>query len=74
MAVTITKGQTFSTRENITNTKLHNLVDLATWEITSEAVGDLVYYNGTDWVRIAAGTEGQVLTMNASGAPAWATP
>jgi len=27
---TITKGQTFGTAEQITNTKLHNLVDLAT--------------------------------------------
>lgn len=70
---TITKGQTFSTRENITNTKLHNLVDLATWEITSEAVGDICYYNGTGWVRLAAGTTGQVLTM-AGGVPTWATP
>jgi hypothetical protein len=30
MAATITKGQTFSATETITNTKLHNLVDLAT--------------------------------------------
>lgn len=69
----ISRGQTFSTRENITNVKLHNLVDLAEWDITSQAVGDLAYFDGTDWVRLAAGTEGQVLTM-ASGAPSWATP
>lgn len=30
MAASITKGQTFSSTETITNTKLHNLVDLAT--------------------------------------------
>ncbi len=30
MAATITKGQTFGSTEQITSTKLHNLVDLAT--------------------------------------------
>jgi len=31
----ITKGQTFGTTEQITNTKLHNLVDLATVDMTT---------------------------------------
>lgn len=39
--------------------------------ITSAATGDLLYYNGTAWVRLPAGTIGQVLTMGAS-IPAWA--
>jgi hypothetical protein len=71
---TISKGQTFTERESITNTKLHNLVDLANWEITDQAIGDICYFDGTNWVRLAAGTAGQVLTMNASAAPSWATP
>ncbi len=32
--------------------------------------GDMLYYNGT-WTSIPKGTTGQVLTMNASGAPEW---
>lgn len=36
---TVTKGQIFGSTEQITNTKLHNLVDLAT--VTSIAVSDL---------------------------------
>lgn len=32
--------------------------------------GDLIYYNGTDNVRLAVGTTGQVLTVS-GGAPAW---
>lgn len=36
---TVTKGQSFGATEQITNTKLHNLVDLAT--VTSIAVSDL---------------------------------
>jgi len=35
------------------------------------AVGDLMYHNGTDWVRLPVGTTGQRLTV-AAGLPAWA--
>lgn len=69
----ISRGQTFQNRETITNTKLHNLIDLAGWDITNQATGDLAYFDGTDWVRIPKGTAGQVLTM-VDGVPAWATP
>lgn len=73
MAAIITKGQVFTVRDYVTNTKLHNLVDLATWSITSQATGDLAYYNGTAWVRLPKGTDGDILTM-VSGVPAWVTP
>ena len=34
--------------------------------------GDVVYYNGTDWTRLAAGTSGQFLKTNGSGGnPVW---
>jgi len=36
--------------------------------------GDIMYYNGTDWVRLPAGTSGQVLQTNGAGAnPSWET-
>jgi len=36
------------------------------------AQGDVVYYNGTDWTRLAAGTSGQFLKTNGSGGnPVW---
>jgi len=39
----------------------------------SDAAGDTLYYNGTDYVRLPKGTAGQVLTMNAgASAPEWA--
>lgn len=42
---------------------------------SSPAQGDVIYYNGTSWVRLAAGTSGQFLKTNGAGAnPAWATP
>ena len=38
----------------------------------SDAAGDVLYYNGTDYVRLAKGTATQVLAMNAGAtAPEW---
>jgi hypothetical protein len=41
--------------------------------ISGLAQGDILYYNGTAWVRLGAGTSGQVLQTNgASANPSWA--
>ena len=38
----------------------------------SDAAGDIMYYNGTDYVRLGIGSDGQVLTVNdAANAPQW---
>jgi hypothetical protein len=43
--------------------------------ITSEAQGDILYRNATNWVRLAAGTGGDFLQTQGAGAnPIWATP
>ena len=40
----------------------------------SDAQGDIMYYNGTDYVRLAKGTASQQLRMNSGAtAPEWAT-
>ena len=37
--------------------------------------GDIQYHNGTNWIRLAKGIAGQVLTMNAGAtAPEWQAP
>src|SRR3989338_4456783 len=42
--------------------------------LASEVAGDIMYSNGTDWVRLAKGTALQVLRTNAGAtAPEWAT-
>lgn len=42
--------------------------------IASQAQGDVLYYNGTNWTRLPIGTASQVLRVNASAtAPEWAT-
>ncbi|MCF6294139.1 MAG: hypothetical protein L3J25_00445 [Flavobacteriaceae bacterium] len=41
---------------------------------TGGVAGDIIYNNGTDWVRLPKGTAGQVLAMNTAGtAPVWKT-
>ena len=48
-----------------------NTVDGGNLAMGSDAAGDILYYNGTDYIRLAKGTDGQVLTL-ASGVPTWA--
>lgn len=44
-------------------------------DTTVPVAGDIQYHNGTNWIRLAKGTAGQVLTMNAGAtAPEWQTP
>ena len=46
-----------------------------TIDLTTQASGDVAYFDGTDWVRLAKGAPGDVLTMNESvTAPEWAEP
>ena len=40
-------------------------------ELGSDATGDVMYYDGTNYVRLPKGTDGEVLTL-ASGVPSWA--
>ena len=43
-------------------------------EMGFDEPGDTLYYNGTDYVRLAKGTAGQVLSMNTGAtAPEWST-
>lgn len=49
------------------------VVDGAELTITSQTTGDLLYFNGTSWVRLGIGATGYVLTSNGPGlAPYWA--
>lgn len=50
-----------------------NTVTGAKIAMGSDAQGDILYYNGTDYARLAAGTSGQFLKTNGTGAnPSWA--
>ena len=53
-----------------------NLLDFTPMELPADTVaGDVFYHDGTNVVRLAKGTAGQVLTMNTGAtAPEWATP
>jgi len=41
--------------------------------IASQARGDILYFNGTNWIRLAKGTATYVLTMGAND-PGWSAP
>lgn len=54
------------------NDHTHAVVDLA---IAGQVQGDTIFYNGANWLRLAAATAGQFLkTLGAGANPAWATP
>ena len=49
-----------------------NSIDGTKIAMSSDAQGDFLYYNGTDYVRLAAGTSGQaLLTGGSGGTPSW---
>lgn len=41
--------------------------------ITGENDGSLLYFNGTNWVQLSAGTNNQYLKINGVGLPEWST-
>lgn len=50
----------------------HAVVDLA---MSGQTQGDIIYFNGTNWVRLAAGTNEAVLQTQGAGAdPRWVLP
>jgi hypothetical protein len=53
----------------------NNSVTGAKIALGSDAAGDIMYNNGTDWVRLPKGSADQVLTMNDAGTtPNWEAP
>ena len=49
-----------------------NAITGAKIALGSDAAGDIMYYNGTDYIRLGIGSDGQVLTVNdAANAPQW---
>ena len=67
--ITVSKIQKETSSTNIDVPSTGQFIDLA-----SAAQGDVLYYNGTSYVRLGAGTAGQVLTSGGAGAnPSWTT-
>jgi len=70
--ITGTLGATVIASGVVTNAAIAgNAVDGTKISLNSEALGDMMYYDGTDWVRLAAGTSGQLLKANGAAAPTW---
>lgn len=57
---------------DLTLTSAAALSELTDVNLTGVAQGDILYRNGTQWVNLAAGSSGQVLTTSGPGAnPSW---
>ncbi|HSA08091.1 MAG TPA: hypothetical protein P5099_01870 [Candidatus Moranbacteria bacterium] len=73
--ITLSGDVTGSGTTSIATTIANNSVDGTDIALGSDAQGDVMYYNGTDWARLAAGTSGQFLATNGAGAnPSWGVP
>lgn len=48
-------------------------IQLGQVTVAGQATGDVTYFDGSNWVRLAAGTSGQMLQTRASAAPGWVT-
>ena len=60
-------------QDNLITTVSDNSITGAKIALGSDAQGDIMYYNGTDYVRHAPGTSGQFLkTQGAAANPTWA--
>ena len=61
--------------DSVTTAKIQdNAVTGAKIAMTSDSAGDVLYYNGTDYTRLAVGAAGKVLKVNSGAtAPEWAT-
>jgi hypothetical protein len=67
-----TAGQLLSINSGGNLEFVTDIVDGTKIVLGSDAIGDMMFYNGTGWVRLEKGTAGQILKMNASGtAPEW---
>lgn len=65
-------GDVTTSAGSVATTIQPNAVQGTDISLASEANGSIMYHNGTDWVVLLAGTNGQVLKL-ASGIPSWGT-
>ena len=74
------RSVTTGTPTDLSMTTLKSMLDYQLGEmddvsIPTVAQGDILYYNGSNWVRLPAGTSGNVLQTNGTGAnPSWVAP
>ncbi len=78
LTIDVAAGAIDATRlasDAVTNAKIaNNAIDGTKIALGSDTAGDMMYYNGTDWVRLALGTAGQTLQTNGGAtAPTWVT-
>ena len=74
MALTQIKGSNIEDGTVVAADVADNAVTGAKIAMGSDAAGDILYYNGTDYIRLAKGTASQHLAINSGAtAPEWVT-
>ena len=70
--ITLTGPVTGSGTGSFATTIANNVITGANIALGADAQGDVMYYNGTDWARLGAGTSGQFLkTLGVGFNPVW---
>ncbi|MBU1320713.1 MAG: hypothetical protein KKH67_16175, partial [candidate division Zixibacteria bacterium] len=69
--ITLTGDVTGGGTGSFATTISDNSVDGTDIALGSDATGDMMYYNGTDWARLPAGTSGYVLKSQGAAIPVW---
>ncbi len=74
-AAAVAVGTTNAEGTNTSYARSDHTHEVTGLKIASEAQGDVLYRNASGWVRLPAGTSGQHLRTNGTGAnPSWETP
>ncbi|MFA5800838.1 MAG: hypothetical protein WC840_07890, partial [Candidatus Peribacteraceae bacterium] len=72
--VTLDAAQTLVNKTISGASNMLTNLGVANFTIASQAQGDVIYYNGSNWTRLPAGSSGQVLqTQGGSANPQWAS-
>lgn len=75
VATAVSIGATNSAGTSTSLSRADHTHAVTNLSISGQTLGDVIYFNGTVWVRLAGGTDGNVLTTHGTaGAPTWNVP
>jgi hypothetical protein len=61
-------------QDAVTKAYAQNLVSQVSQLPSGNSNGDMLYWNGTQWIELSPGQPGQILQINSDNIPTWLTP